>query len=99
MNNKDFINQIAGDLNLTAKSVQKMSTALISELADRMDDETTFTVQGFGSFEVKKKLERITVNPATKKRKLIPPKLVMSFKQSSILKEKINNPAEQEDDN
>ena len=99
MNNKDFINQIAGDLNLTAKSVQKMSTALINELADRMDDETTFTVQGFGSFEVKKKLERITVNPATKKRKLIPPKLVLSFKQSSILKEKINTPAGQEEGN
>lgn len=98
MNNKDFINQIAGDLNLTAKSVQKMATALISELADRMDDETTFTVQGFGSFEIKKKLERIAVNPATKKRKLIPPKLVMSFKQSSILKEKINASSEQEEE-
>lgn len=99
MNNKDFINKIASDLNLTTKNVQKMATALISELADRMDDETSFTVQGFGSFEVKKKLERITVNPATKKRKLIPPKLVLSFKQSSILKEKINNPAEQEEEN
>lgn len=99
MNNKDFINQIAGELNLTAKNVQKMATALIGELADRMDDETTFTVQGFGAFEVKKKLERITVNPATKKRKLIPPKLVMSFKQSSILKEKINATAEHEEEN
>ena len=31
-----------------------------------------------------------TVNPTTGKRYLIPPKLVLSFKQSNILKEKFN---------
>ena len=94
MNNKDFINQIANELGMAAKDGQKMTNTLVNELADRLDDETTFTVQGFGAFEVKKKLERITINPATKKRKLIPPKLVLAFKQSSVLKEKINTSEE-----
>ncbi|MGN1244462.1 MAG: HU family DNA-binding protein, partial [Alloprevotella sp.] len=52
-------------------------------------DQCTLAIQGFGSFEVKKKMERIVVNPATKQRKLIPPKLVMGFKPSAVLKEKL----------
>jgi len=38
---------------------------------------------------VKKKMERVVVNPATKQRKLIPPKLVLAFKPSTVLKEKM----------
>jgi DNA-binding protein HU-beta len=47
-------------------------------------------ISSFGTLEVKKKMERISVNPTTGKRYLIPPKLVLSFKQSNILKEKFN---------
>ena len=40
--------------------------------------------------EVKKREERISVHPATQVRTLIPPKLVVNFKQSNTLKDKIN---------
>ena len=43
---------------------------------------------GFGTFEVKKKVERISVNPTTKQRMLVPPKLVLTYKPSILLKEK-----------
>ncbi|EXY65380.1 HU family DNA-binding protein, partial [Bacteroides fragilis] len=43
---------------------------------------------GFGTFEVKKKAERIVINPVTKLRLLVPPKLVLAFKPSPILKDK-----------
>ena len=46
------------------------------------------TIQGFGTFEVKKKAERITVNPTTKQRMLVPPKLVLAYRPSGQLKEK-----------
>lgn len=65
-----------------------MVDAFISELAERLDDDTTLNVQGFGSFEVKKKLERVVVNPTTKQKMLVPPKLVLAFKPSPALKEK-----------
>ena len=48
----------------------------------------TIAIQGFGTFEVKKKMERISVNPTTQQRMLIPPKLVLSYKPSTNLKEK-----------
>ena len=43
-----------------------------------------------GTFEVKKKLERVLVNPATKQRMLVPPKMVVSFKPNTGLKDKVN---------
>ena len=43
----------------------------------------------FGNFEVKKRLERVIVNPTTGQRMLVPPKLVVAFKPSQILKAKI----------
>ena len=89
MNNKDFIQTLASDLAITPKASQKMTSALIATLAENLDSDTSLSIQGFGSFEVKKKMERIVVNPATKQRKLIPPKLVMGFKPSAVLKEKL----------
>lgn len=89
MNNKDFINSLASRMGMNAKDVQKRVSLIIDEMANQMDDETAFAIQGFGTFEIKKKTERIVVNPATKQRKLIPPKLVLSFKPSPSLKDKI----------
>jgi DNA-binding protein HU-beta len=34
-------------------------------------------------------MERISVNPINKKRMLVPPKLVMVFKPSALLKDKL----------
>jgi nucleoid DNA-binding protein len=39
---------------------------------------------------VKKKLERVLVNPSTKQRMLVPPKMVVGFKPNSGLKDKVN---------
>lgn len=89
MNNKDFINALASKVNLPAKSTQKIVTSFINELANRLNDESSISVQSFGTFEVKKKMERVIVNPATKQRILTPPKLVLAFKPSNILKDKL----------
>ncbi|CDE86693.1 histone-like bacterial DNA-binding protein [Prevotella sp. CAG:891] len=89
MNNKDFLNALALRTGMNAKTVQKATQTLIGEFVERLDADTSLSVQGFGQFEVKKKKERIAVNPATKQRKLIPPKLVLAFKPSAVLKEKL----------
>lgn len=89
MNNKDFIAALAARVNMPSKNAQKLANVLVNDMADMLDDETSLSVQGFGTFEVKKKMERVVVNPATKQRKLIPPKLVLAFKPSAVLKEKM----------
>lgn len=89
MNNKDFIHAVAQRMGIPTKEANHLTTAFIQDFADHADDGTTFTVQGFGSFEVKKKKERVVVNPTTKLRMLIPPKLVLSFRPGTVLKEKL----------
>lgn len=89
MNNKDFINALASKTNLSAKSTQKAVTAFINEIANRLDDESSITIPSFGTFEIKKKMERVVVNPTTKQRILTPPKLALAFKPSNILKDKL----------
>lgn len=82
---------MAERLELSPKEVQKLVAAFVDELATRMEDGTVLSIQGFGNFEVKKKLERVLINPTTKQRMLIPPKLALSFKPGISLKEKIKN--------
>ena len=89
MNNKDYISHMAAKLEMNAKDVQKLTNTFLSEFADKMEDGSSLTIQGFGNFEVKKKLERVLINPTTKQKMLVPPKLALSFKASSTLKDKL----------
>lgn len=89
MNNKDFINALSARSGLSPKETQRIANLFISEMIEKIDEETTVSIQGFGAFDIKKKLERIIVNPLTKKRILIPPKLVLMFKPSSVIRERM----------
>ncbi len=62
--------------------------SLLSDMTQQLQEGNAVSVQGFGTFEVKKKAERITINPTTKLRMLVPPKLVLNYKPSSALKDK-----------
>lgn len=65
-----------------------MTASLLSEVTQQLQEGNIISIQGFGTFEVKKKAERISINPATKLRMLVPPKLVLGYKPSSTLKDK-----------
>ena len=88
MNNKEFISELSQRLNYSNKETTRLVSFLLSIMTQELQDGNTIAIQGFGSFEVKKKLERISVNPVTQQRLLIPPKLVLTFKPSISLKEK-----------
>ena len=88
MNNKEFISELSRRLGYTNKDTTRMVASLLSIITQELQDGKTVALQGFGTFEVKKKLERISVNPATQQRMLIPPKLVLTYKPSITLKEK-----------
>ena len=88
MNNKEFISELSQRLNYSNKETTRLASSLLSIMTQELQDGNTIAIQGFGSFEVKKKLERISVNPVTQQRLLIPPKLGLTFKPSISLKEK-----------
>ena len=90
MNNKEFINELSKRTKQTTGVTTKLVNDTIKILEEHFEHDDAVSFSGSGTFEVKKKMERISVNPTTGKRYLIPPKLVLAFKQSNVLKEKIN---------
>ena len=90
MNNKEFISELSKRVSLSASATTKLVSDTIKIFEEHFEHNEVVNFSSFGTFEVKKKMERISVNPTTGKRYLIPPKLVLSFKQSNVLKEKFN---------
>ena len=88
MNNKEFISELSRRLGYTNKDTTQLVSSVLNIMTQELQDGNVIMLQGFGTFEVKKKLERISVNPTTRQRMLIPPKLVLSYKPSVNLKDK-----------
>lgn len=88
MNNKEFTSELSRRLGYTLKDTSELMTSMLTTMAEHLQEGNSVTIQGFGSFEVKKKAERVSINPTTKQRMLVPPKLVLSYKPSTSLKDK-----------
>ena len=88
MNNKEFISELSRRLSYNNKETTKLVSSVLSVMTQELQEGKIIANQGFGTFEVKKKMERISVNPSTQQRMLIPPKLVLTYKPSITLKEK-----------
>ena len=91
MTNKAFIAQLAQRTGFSSDDTQKMVNAVVEKMGDHFQEDDAVLIPTFGTFEVKKKLERIMVNPATGQRMLVPPKLVLNFKPNVSWKERIKN--------
>ena len=76
-------------MGYTMQDTSSLMSALVTEMTAQLEEENVVSVQNFGSFEVKKKQERVVVNPATQQRMLVPPKLIISFKPTASFKEKM----------
>ena len=91
MNNKEFITTLAERLGYSAEETQRMVDIVTETMGDRFQADDSVIIPNFGAFEVKKKMERIMVNPSTGQRMLVPPKLVLNFKPNVGWKERIKN--------
>ena len=89
MNNKEFISELSRLTVYTATATQKMVNTLVDVLGDAFQDGTAVEIEDFGSFVVRKKMERIMVNPTTQQRMLVPPKLVLGFKPVDEWKDRV----------
>ena len=91
MNNKEFIAELSQRTGYSQTDTKKLVRTLIDEMGDRFSEGDAVYLQNFGTFEVKKRLERIIVNPGTQQRMLVPPKLVLGFRPISSIKEILKN--------
>ena len=88
MNKGEFIKAMAEKAGFTNKDAATAYDAFVATITETLKAGDKVQLVGFGSFEVKKKAERISINPSTKQRMLVPPKLVLSYRPSNTLKDK-----------
>ena len=96
MKNKELITELSAKLGWTVQEVTEMLSAFGSVVGSKLIDNDAIYLQGLGLFEIKKKAERISVNPANGKRYLVPPKLVPMFKPGATIKSKLKELSDNE---
>lgn len=89
MNNRTFIQELSSRSGFTQEEAQKMIYTMVDYMNERFQEAEPVSVLGFGVFEVKKRTERIMVNPGTQQRMLVPPKIVLTFRAADKLKQEL----------
>lgn len=91
MNNKQFLAELSKRCNLSVTETEKNTEALINVMESIWHDGDSVNLSGFGLLGVRKKKERVSVSPSTGVKMLVPPKLVLTYKPSPVLKDKVNS--------
>ena len=89
MNKTELINAVADKTQLSKKDAEAAITATVEAIAEALTREEKVQLVGFGSFEVKKRAERIGRNPKTKESIKIPASKVPVFKPGKALKDAV----------
>jgi integration host factor subunit alpha len=79
----------AKNLFTKGESAQIIET-LFELMKQSLQDGEDVLISGFGKFSVKEKHQRIGRNPQSGEALVVPPRRVVTFKCSGILKEKMN---------
>ncbi|MGI6048188.1 MAG: HU family DNA-binding protein [Petrimonas sp.] len=89
MTHKELISEMAQRLDLTQSKVSDLLDVTVNVLNEKLAENAQISVQNFGVFETRKRAERISVNPKTQDRYLVPPTIVATFKPASGIKEQL----------
>lgn len=55
MNNKDFTSELSKRLGYTLKDTSELISSLLSGMTQQLEEGNVVAIQGFGTFEVRKK--------------------------------------------
>ncbi len=89
MNKAELIAAVAEKTGLSKKDTETVVSATFDTIVAAMAEEEKVQLVGFGSFEVKKRAERIGRNPKTKESITIPASKVPTFKAGKALKDSV----------
>ena len=89
MNKAELIAAVAEKTGLSKKDTEAVVSATFDTIVAAMAEEEKVQLVGFGSFEVKKRAERVGRNPKTKESITIPASKVPTFKAGKALKDSV----------
>ncbi|MCH5213723.1 MAG: HU family DNA-binding protein [Muribaculaceae bacterium] len=91
MDNKTFLESVSAAAELDLQSCSLLLEKFTDILEDAISSGDSVSIPSFGNFESKKRNERVMSHPSSPGTKiLVPPKVVVNFKASPILKERVN---------
>ena len=86
----DLINKISRDLNIPKQEAEEGVNLFFNTIKDAILRDEEIEIRGFGSFRLRKRTSRAGRNPRTGEPVKVPPKKVLYFKPSKLLKDSIN---------
>ena len=89
MNKAELINAVALAADVSKKDAETVINATLETIANALKEGDKVQLVGFGSFEVKKRAERVGRNPKTKEEITIPASIVPVFKAGKALKDTV----------
>lgn len=92
MDHKTFAEKVCGACGIDIASFNLLSGSMIEVIQEAVMAGDVVSVPSFGNFEPRKRNERVMSHPSSPgKRLLIPPKMVLNFKPSAILKARMKD--------
>ena len=92
MNNKEYIAELSRHTGFSQDDTQRMVRCVVEGMSQKFDEGIGVSIASFGVFEIKKRMERIVVNPSSGQRMLVPPKIVVTFKAETSVRKTANVP-------
>ncbi|QIK53362.1 HU family DNA-binding protein [Dysgonomonas sp. HDW5A] len=96
MTNKELIAELSKRLEWTQAQTSKIMEDAVSVINTNLANSDSINIQGFGLFETKRRQERMSVNPVSKQRFLVPPKITPAFRPGQVVKDKLKKLSENE---
>lgn len=91
MDNRTLTDTLAAHLGQSADNIKRLNEALGTIIGEAAAELDSIAIAGFGTFEGRKRMEKVALHPATGHRLLVPPRIVAVFKPSNILKKSLES--------
>ncbi len=85
MTRRDIIDKVSQEFGVSKKQAEKIVKFIFSQMSEALQKGERITIQGFGSFEVRKRKKRAVYNPRTKEKVIVPEKRYVAFIPSKKL--------------
>ena len=92
----DLVNNLHDRLGLSKTQCADIVDLLFEEMKKCLTRGEDLKLSGFGNFEIRQKKERKGRNPKTGNSMMLPPRRVVTFKISNLLKELVNKSVKSE---
>ena len=87
----DLTDAVHKEIGLPRRDAAALVDAVIETIAERLEAAEDVKISSFGSFAVRNKGLRVGRNPKTGEAVPIPPRRVVAFRASGVLKQLIND--------